>query len=319
MLIVIGILAGCSGMDKQLGAVDPRPAYHLVSVTEDGVSTYDSHDGINWNGYLHKGLSRSDCFDVALSPDGGRRFLVYNHTDKNGKHTLNVLRGSGTTDWSTSSASLAIPETVSCGQPQMRHLRANLYGILWLDEGTLYSAVYDAGKDDGNSLTLSEPLKDDWLRLVEIPDLSFAYHNSAIYVVWSANSKDRIMTVRWEITGQTIKYGEPDYHLEEHTIASNMISDGKLMAIAIVTGKRTNILLTSDDGSYWDEGPRCYNIDNMPLFIPFLYKDARGEKIYLRTNDYAGRVTYLQNFSDCEKFDLKIPSEPIRIEYFPGR
>lgn len=320
-LIVIAVLTACSGANspnKRVDAADSRPAYHLVSVTEEGVKIYDSPDGIQWNSSLHKSLSATDCYDIALSPNGLHRFLVYSHTDKNGIRALNVLQSTGTKRWASKASKLVIPETVSCGQPQMRHLRENLYAILWLDEGSLYSAIYDANEKDGHNLILSGPVEDNWLSLVEMSELSFAYHDGSIYVVWSPNSKDRIMTMRGDINGQTINYGEPDYHLENHTSVSNMISDGELMNIAVVTGKRVNILMTSDDGAYWDEGPSCYNLDNIPLFIPFLYKDAKGEKLYLKSEDYAGTVNYLQNFSDCETTEVKIPSEAIHIEYFSG-
>lgn len=322
MLIVIAILLGYPGIDKDVKAADPQQAYHLVSVTEDGVRTYNSHNGIEWGSFLHKNLSNADCYDIALSPDGSHRFLVYSHTDKNNNRTLNVFRDytqkTGTKGWAGNASRLFIPATGTCGQPQMRHLRENLYGILWLDKGTLHSAIYDASKPDGDNLTLSKPIQNDWLRLVQPTELSFAYHDNSIYVVWSPNSKDRIMAMRGEINGQTINYSEPDYHFENHINISNMISDGKLMYITVVTGNRVNMLMSSDDGSYWSKGPTCYNLNNISLFTPFLYIDAKGEKIYLKSDDYAGTNNYLQNFADCEETQVSIPSETMRIEYFPG-
>lgn len=318
VLVLVALVSACAGIDKQPQVLDPRPAYHLVSIEGDGVRTFQSYDGRQWSEFLHRQLSAADCYDVALSADGAGRYLVYNHIDESGQASLNVLAGTDERHWRTSAASLKIPPLISCAQPQIRHLRGDLYGIMWLAEGRLYSAIYDAGERDGDKLYLSEPVQDNWFDLARITDLSFAYHNDAVYVVWSPNSKDRIMSMRGDINGHTISYGEPDYHLERHVSVSNMVSDGEFMYIAVVTGNRVNMLKHSDDGSYWSKGPACYNIDNLPILIPFLYVDAQGDKIYLKSYDYAGSVNYLQNFTDCERTEVNIPSEVMRIEYFPG-
>lgn len=317
MVIMMGFFAVSTVMSSYAKAANLLPAYHLISVTEEGINSQYSHDGIKWKSFAYEGLSTDDCYDMALSPDGSQYFLAYHHKNKNGKHTLNVLQ---TTDSKhlESAAILTIPKTISCGQPQMRHLHGNLYGILWLDEGNLYSAIYDASKHDSDKLTLSKPIKNSWFTLVEISELSFAYHNGSIFAVWSPNSKDRIMVIQGEIIDNKINYSEPDYHLENHKSISNVISEGEQMAIVVVTGGRINRLMTSPDGSYWDKGPSCFNLNNIPFSIPFLYKDASGEKIYLRSNDYAGTINTLQRFSDCEEKDIELPTDAIRIEYFPG-
>lgn len=322
MLIATAVLAACSSLNNtpnRAGADDPRPAYHLVSVSKEGVTAHNSHDGIHWRSIRNNRLPITDCYDLALSPDGSQQFLAYNHRERDGRHTLNILQSVRGNKWPDKPSRVFIPTTTSCGQPQMRHLHDDLYGVLWLDKGTLYSAIYDAGARSGKNLTLSKPIHNEWLTLLDIYELSFAYHKGSVYVVWSPNSNDRIMTMQGNINDNIIDYGQPDYHLEDHLNISNMITDGELMYIVVVTGDRVNMLMSSDDGSYWDNGPICYNTENIPLYIPFLYKNTTGEKVYLRTNDYSGRVKYLQNFPDCEDMDIKLPSETLRIEYFPGR
>lgn len=305
-------------MSQKQVELDPRPAYHAVSVSSDGVSTHSSHDGQQWVSVRHHKLPREDCYDIVMSPDGAYRLLAYSHVDKHGGRLLNVLRGATANAWSKKASALPIPTTVSCGQPQMRYLRDNLYGIMWLDEGSLYSAIYDAAEPDGRNLYLNAPVQNEWFDLARITDLSFAYHAGGVFVVWSPNSKDRIMTMRGELIDHSIKFGEADYHPEDHVSVSNMIFDGDDMYIAVVTGKRVNTLLYSDDGSYWSKQATCYNTENYPILIPFLYKDAQGNKIYLKTYDYAGTVHALQNFTDCERTEVSLPPEVIRVEYFPG-
>jgi hypothetical protein len=312
---------GCSAINGTNGAqtlVDPRPAYHAISVSTKGVKTHTSHDGMQWQSYGHQSLSIKDCYDMTISPDGQTRLLAFMHSDNKGRNTLNILPGTDARHWRRRPVTLALASNGPCRQPQIRYLYDASYAILWLDQDTLHAAVYTHSTDGKGRLTSNTPWQNEWLQRVKNNDISFSYHAGALYVVWSPNSKDRIMSLRGEIDANGIRFTEQDFHLDDHIKLSNIISDGEFMYLVMATGQRSNRLMKSDDGAYWRKVATCYNLNNVPFFIPFLYQDASGEKFYLKSDSYTESSFYLETFTDCERTPFSPAAEVQRLEYFPG-
>ena len=329
-------IAGCGTPDTL-----PPPTVNIVQsvnyVTTSQKMLLLSDLNVLWESHNHTDLSPTDCYDMAISPDGERRFLAFvRENDKNG-YELVVLRDmDGANEWDDYSAiEIAGPSVPfyeidahpePCIRPRVEHLRDNLYGVIWVLEGSLYSAMF---KSDWWPTLAStgtvEPGPGGSPPFAGLPtyEVSFVYADEEIHMVYPQPGK--VMYRRGSLTEESLEFeSSANFMLAEYGQMSDVIArDGTLY---LATGG------TDDDGDGvvrlwskttggvdWSQETTCG--PGSGIKSRFIYFDQNGELTVMRPTATSGAGwVRLQRFSDCGGVDYAfgIGMKPKLIKYSPS-
>lgn len=303
------------------GGFTVPPSYHDVVVTANGLRTgYRTAGDPQWHFHSHDDVPELDCYDLAIAPNGALRYLSYVHRAESGDWRVSVRTGLGATEWASTFSSItvpaALPQPYDCARSRIEHLTGTLYGIFWLAEGEMHSALFDSSKAPGADLVVGEPFahasfeeNEDFERL-SARSLSAVYFNDEVRVVWSPLERNRINMVSGALGPGGIDFDTAStFTAHEHEDMSDALAHDGALHVATADGER--VRLWSRAGTVqWVETASCESDDRLPNRL--LYADGNGGVQVL-----LGRGALL-DFSDCSGTPFPLPVSSGVVSYFPG-
>ncbi len=288
-------------------------------------------DGPNWQSYNHSDeLDDNWCADLAVAPDGKLRYLAFIHEAPGGNWLLSIRTGLGSQTWSTTFSGVAVPEIVdsegfavsSCVRVRFRHLKDDLYGIVWINNGLLSNAVFDASKSPPADLVLGDvaafPAFDEPLPgggHVSARQLSLVWFNDRVNLVWSKADRTQIKTKTATLGASGIAFGPgASFTRIEHNELSDVIVHDGALYVAAKIGGTMRLFSTSTGGTNWQEVASCA-APSSNLTGRLLYADPAGDK---RVAQSASGIFWQLNFADCSTSAFPLMLTHGDVTYHPG-
>lgn len=330
LLFILGavvFLAGCpDSSDDEPQDNSIQPTFNSVMMTNTTVAPVttmhrpDTPDA-DWSFYREfEDLEEGNCYDIVVAPNAGQRFLAYTAEDEDGQWRLFVRASLGTEIWGSPendsrSEPLSAPE-FGCITPYINHLKEDLYGIAWVVDGTLSTAVFVPENPTGFELILGEE-EDAFFAGVPIKDISLAYYNDSLRVIWMRPERDRIMQLRGQVSdsGMTLFDGATFTELDS-TSHSDVIAREDGLYIAAADRSAAKLYHSAGAGTDWSEVASCdtpYDISHSLLYV-----DQAGSVRTLLTGASITNQRSL-SFDDCSMDVLQVPiGNRGRITYSSG-
>ena len=305
----------------------------MTNTTIDPVTTMTRLDepDADWSFYREfEDLEEGDCYDIAVSPNAVQRFLAYSTEGSDGQWRVAVRTGIGNDVWGApdNDARIVVPEgpEFGCITPYINHVKDGLFGVLWIVNGTLYSAVFAPGNTQGFELTLGDSA-DGFMDDVSIRSVSLANFNDALRVIWMRPERDRIMQLRGQISataltlfdGATFTPLDSSSHsdvvaLEDGQAEGGSYGDG--LYVAAAHEGEVTLYRSSGAGTDWTEVTSCES--SWGISHSLLYADQDGDLRALLTGASITNQRTL-SFADCSLEVLQVPiGNSGRITYSPG-
>jgi hypothetical protein len=272
----------------------------------------------DWQFYVHDDLDlihARTCADLALSPASKLRYLAFLHKTSSDDYHLTIRTGLGAQNWSTTFSGVAVPQNEDglpfAGCPlHMRHLRDELYGIVWVLGDELHSALFNPNKPPGQDLVLNDVVSG--FEGTNASRMSLLYYNDEVRLVWSPQDRNRIMTKRGTVSEDGIDFEQAStFTTIAHDTISKAIAPQGVMFVATTDDGTVRLYSTSTGGTNWAEQASCpgqFNDGSM------LYADGGGHKRVLTEGTY----TALRDFTDCTSTQFPLPVVYGTLSYFPG-
>jgi len=324
LLFTLGIcvlLAACpaSTTDNSI-----PPSFNSVLTANSTLSpvvtrTRPDEPDADWSSFGgHEGLSGADCYDLVVAPNATQRFLAYTHEYENGQWRLYVRTGLGNNVWGTSDSEMDIPGApeFGCVRPHIGRLKDDLYGIVWVLDGTLYSALFNPSNPQSLELLPGDE-EDSVFENISVTAISMVYYDDSLYVLWMREGRDRIMMLRGQVSDSELVFFEGATSTPlSSTSHSNAIAGPDGLYIATADGSVVKLFHTGGSGTGWTEIASCDSTQQISSTL--LYVDQEGEMRTLLTNSAVTNETTI-SFSDCSTASLQIPiGRGWRISYSPG-
>lgn len=324
----IVLLAGCRTSPNGEPPADSAVAASfnsvmLSNVPVDPVTTMVRTDEptADWSMYREfDDLEDGNCYDIAVSRNAVQRFLAHSFEGSDGEWRIAVRAGIGNNVWGTqdNDARLVVPEgpEFGCIRPYINHIKDDLYGVLWIVDGTLYSAVYAPNNTTGFELTLGDSV-DGFMDGVSIGAVSLTYYNDSMRVIWMRSERDRIMQLRGQASATEMSlFAGATYTALNSTSHSDVVAGDDGLYIAAASEGAVRLFKSSGVGNDWLEVNRC----DVPWEIShsLLYVDQQGE---MRTLVKGTSITNERtiSFEDCSRAILQVPiGNRGRIKYSSG-
>lgn len=321
ILSIVVLLAACGGSTTDNSI---PPSFNSVLTTNDTSGAVvtrmrpDQPDA-DWLSFRdHEGLSRTDCYDLVVSPNAAQRFLAFTQQDKDGDWHVLVRAGLGNNVWGSIDAHVEIPMApeFGCVQPYISHLKDDLYGILWVIDGTLYSALFAPNNPAGQELLLGDE-EDGFFEGVSVNSISLAYYDDSLHVVWMRPERDRIMKMRGQVSdSELLLFSGATFTPLASTTHSKAIAGTDGLYIAAADGDAVKLYHTGGSGTDWAEVASCES--QQQVFSTLLYVDQEGAMRTLLTGASITNERTI-SFSDCSTAVLQVPvGRGRRISYSAG-
>lgn len=319
------LLSACPGSpdDEPVDNSIP-PSFNTVMITNvtiDPVRTMTRPDEPDaaWSfNDGHPGLSGDDCYDLEVAPNAAQRFLAFASEVDDGQWRLSVRAGLGNNVWDSNHSELNIsasPE-FGCIQPYISHVKDDLYGVLWIIDGTLYSAAFVPNNPTGFELIKGDE-EDSFFDGVSVQGVSLAYYNDAMRMIWMSPERDRIMQMRGQISSSDFLLdGIATYTPLTSTSHSSVIARDDGLYIAAADGSTVKLYRSEGSGTDWTEVASCDS--DRQIQSSLLYVDQEGAVRTLLT-PYTVTQQRTLSFEDCSRDVLQLPiGTPKRVRYSPG-
>jgi len=319
------LLSACPGQpDDEPTDSSIAPSFNAVRASgsiSNPVTTMtrpDEEDGA-WSFYSeHTGLDGADCYDLEVAPNAGQRFLAFVSEVTDGQWRLSVRAGLGNTVWGSTDSVLDITASPGSGciQPYIGHLKDDLYGVLWIVDGTLYSAAFVPDNPLGFEV-IEGDVEDSFFDGVSVRGVSLAYYDDEVRMIWMSPERDRILQMRGQISDAGFNLaGIATYTSLTSTTHSSVIATEDGLYIAAADGSTVKLYRSAGAGNDWTEIASC-DLDRQ-IQSSLLYVDPQGVKRALVTG-FGNGVQRTLSFDDCSSPLLQLPAGvPRRIKYSPG-
>ena len=321
----VPLLQGCdivppSFHDTLVYRTEDRGAPQFDSIViRTGQKTATADLDADWAYHYHDDLDlvvATTCGAIGVSRKGRWRYLAYLHRESIGNYLLTVRTGFAAQSWSdTLFATVPVPHNQDSslffrGCPlHMTRLDDEMYGIVWVLEGELHSALYNPRKPPDEDLVLNQVVSG--FEGVNGRRMSLTYHDGDVHLVWSPEDRNRIMTKRGTLSETGIDFEQVSTFTPiPHTRLSNAIAhDGALFVAASHEDGMMRLYSTSTGGTNWAEQASCQgDFGDGSL----LYVDRVGD---IRVHA-GGTGAAMWRFTDCTFKPSPSPSG--RITYHPG-
>lgn len=328
-LCVLGsavFLAGCPETPNE-GPADNSipPSFNSVmsNATSNPVKTMTRPDapGAGWAFYNEfEDLEYGNCYDITVSPNAIQRFLAYSTEGADGQWRIAVRTGLGNEVWGSqeNDARVIAPEgpEFGCITPYINHVKDDLYGVLWIVNGTLYSAVFAPGNPQGSEMTLGDSA-DGFMDDVSISAVSLTYFNDYLRVIWMRPDRDRIMQMRGQISPTELHFEDgATFTPLDSSSHSDVIARDDGLYIAAAFDDTITLYRSAGAGIDWIEVANCestYDISHSLLYV-----DRTGTIRALTTGASITNQRTI-SFEDCSLEVLQVPiGNTGRIKYSPG-
>lgn len=304
----------------------PVPTFHDVVTTADGVRTgyRPDQEGVSWQFHFHDDeLDDAWCADLAIAPDGMMRSLAFLHRAPGGNWLLSVRTGLGPSTWSSTFSTIGVPPVynfdnvpaVGCHPVRIAHLKDSLYGIVWVTNGELHNAVYNASASPPADLILGPVFPFVSLEGISARRVSPIWWNDAVRLIWSPASAGRIQTVTGTLSPDGITFGPgATFTTVPHDELSNAVVHDGAMYIAARQDDHVRLFRTTTGGTGWEEAAACET--TWRIRGKLLFADDVGDVWVAETS--SAFDNRLRNFSDCSTRAFPLPIVAGSLYYRPA-
>ncbi len=311
----------------------PEAFVLLTHYNNETRSLYTS-DPLNWStSYTHEDYPENLNGDIAIHKGNGiTQYIAFLHKKSDEKWYLMIQAGLGAANWSEEFFQKQIPGPAKYNKVVINYLRDALFGLIWTSGDTIYTAVLDPQKPDGQEITLSPPLVHPQISDVLVPYMSMTYHNGQVYLQLAQNTDFsfqgpmQFIICRGNISPCGITFSQVSLSPQHMTSCSNIISYNDSLYIAI--SQRNNqtggqfLLLASNNGANWKTAGSCPKTLNQYIDHQLLFTDRNGhfKSLVVDIFNPEGAHGYkLIDFNGCADSPFSFHLGTLGYDYYPGR
>ena len=323
VLLLVFTLTACDPND---GIPGRPPTFLLVVPTGDGLVTgYRPDDATSeWRLFTHSDvLEQSQCGDMAVAPDGIMRHLAVLRRGADNTWALGLRTGLGPANWSSELSTIPIPTIQGsapnvpasiCQQLRIAHLRDNLFGIVWIADGTLHNAVFTAGEESPGDIAVGPVFGPIGGTSTTSVNASLVQLNDNPVLVFSNPDRTRIHTLTGTLTPQGITFAAGATTEIAHEALSDVVVQDGAMFVATIQGDSIR-LLRKAGAENWRLVAKCSS-SATGIRGGLLYADGAGA--FHATEIIGTGVTQLRTFIGCGRRNFVLPVTVDRLKFHPG-
>jgi len=311
----------------------PEAVVSLTNFNNETHSLYSSSPEIWSTKYKHEDYPEHINGDIAIHKGNGvTQYIAFLHKKNDQEWYIMIQTGLGATNWSQEFFQKQIPGPAKYNKVVINYLHDALFGLIWTSGDTIYTAVLDPQKPDGQEITLSPPLVHPLISDVLVQYMSMTYHDGQVYLQLARNTaftpqgSKQFIICRGNLTTNGITFSQVFLPSQHMSSCSNIISFDDSLYISISqkdaqTGGQF-LLLASSDGANWDMVGSCEKTEIQHINHPLLFADRTGHFKSLVVDVYNPEGAHLYkliDFNGCTDLPFSVQLGTLGYDYYPGR